>query len=68
MGVVETINGRFKKDFDIFRYVYFNVALRNMMVNFKITAHNASRRTYEDHNMYVEQFITIINERMNRHK
>lgn len=64
--VVETINGRFKKDFKIFRHVYFNVAMRNMMVDFKITAAiiNATRHPYEDH-MYAEQFIRIINERMN---
>ncbi|XP_045504033.1 uncharacterized protein LOC123700757 [Colias croceus] len=65
--VVETINGRFKKYFKIFRHVYFNVSLPNMMTDFRITAAiiNATRRPYED-SIYAEQFITIINENINR--
>ena len=65
--VIEAINGRFKKDYKIFRHTYFNVAMRNMMADFKITAAviNATRRPYED-SVYVEQFINIINDNMNR--
>lgn len=65
--VVETINGRFKKDFKIFRHVYFNVALTNMMTDFKITAAliNATHRPYRD-NAHAAQFINIIDENINR--
>lgn len=65
--VVETINGRFKKDFKIFRHVYFNVSLPNMMTDFRIAAAviNATRHPYED-SRYAEQFINIINENINR--
>lgn len=65
--VVETINGRFKKNFKIFRHTYFNVALPNMMTDFKITAAliNSTRQPYED-SIYAGQFINIINENINR--
>lgn len=65
--VVETINGRFKKDFKIFRNVYFNVAMRNMMNDFRITAAlmNATYEAYQD-NVYSAQFINIINEKINQ--
>lgn len=65
LWVVETMNGRFKKDFKIFRHVYFNVAASHMTIDFKITAAviNATRRPYEN-NVYAEQFVSIINEKM----
>ena len=36
--VVELVNGRFKRDFKIFRHEYFNRGCRNLMTGFKITA------------------------------
>ena len=56
-----------KKDYKIFRHTYFNLGLPNMMTDFGVTAAliNATRRPYED-SVYVEQFINIINENINR--
>ncbi|KAF9797854.1 hypothetical protein SFRURICE_001457 [Spodoptera frugiperda] len=36
--VVEVVNGRFKRDFKIFRADYFNCASRNLMTDFKVAA------------------------------
>lgn len=36
--VVEVVNGRFKRDFKIFREKYFNVASKNLMNDFKVAA------------------------------
>lgn len=65
--VVETMNGRFKKDYKLFRHTYFNVSLPNMMTDFRITAAiiNATRRPYAD-SIYAQQFIDIINGNINR--
>lgn len=64
--VVEAINGRFKRDFKIFRQHYFNVTMKNMMVDFRICAAiiNANQTPYED-NLRAQEYINIINENMN---
>lgn len=36
--VVEVVNGRFKRDFKLFRNKYFNVSSRNLMPDFRIAA------------------------------
>lgn len=36
--VVEVVNGRFKRDFKVFRGDYFNLASRNLMTDFRIAA------------------------------
>lgn len=36
--VIEVVNGRFKRDFKMFRNKYFNVASRNLMSDFRICA------------------------------
>lgn len=36
--VVEVVNGRFKRDFKLFRNKYFNIYSRNLMPDFKIAA------------------------------
>ena len=48
--VVETINGRFKRDFKIFRYRVFNRALPSTMTDYKIAAVliNAFQEPYDD--------------------
>ncbi|CAH2109131.1 unnamed protein product [Euphydryas editha] len=60
--VVETINGRFKRDFKIFRHKVFNRTLPNTMKDFKIAAAiiNCFQEPYED-SRYTNQFIDIIN-------
>lgn len=64
--VVETTKGRLKFFFLIFRHTYFNLALPNMMTDFRITAAiiNATRNSYED-SIYANQFINIINKNIN---
>ncbi|XP_041983230.1 uncharacterized protein LOC121736207 [Aricia agestis] len=65
--VVETINGRFKRDFKMFRYRVFNTALPTVMMDYRIAAAliNAFQQPYED-SQYTEQFIETINRNMNR--
>ncbi|KAJ8720682.1 hypothetical protein PYW08_006147 [Mythimna loreyi] len=62
--VVETINGRFKRDFKIFRYRVFNRALPSTMTDYKIAAAliNAFQEPYEDS----QQFVDIINRNMHK--
>lgn len=36
--VVEAVNGRFKRDFKLFRQEYFNLASKHVMIDFKIAA------------------------------
>ncbi|CAH2100547.1 unnamed protein product [Euphydryas editha] len=36
--IVEAVNGRFKRDFKIFRHEYFNCGCRHLMTDFKIAA------------------------------
>lgn len=63
--VVEAINGRIKRDFKIFRQCYFNVTMKNMMVDIRICAAmiNANQQPYSD-NERVLDYIEIINEKM----
>ncbi|XP_075990360.1 uncharacterized protein LOC142986011 [Anticarsia gemmatalis] len=65
--VVEAINGRFKRDFKLFRYRIFNRAMTTTMTDYKIAAAliNCFQEPYED-SMYTEQFLNIIN--INIHK
>lgn len=65
--VIETINGRFKKDFKLFRNTYFNRSMQNMMPDFKITAAiiNLTKRPYED-SRYCQEFMDIIDRNISR--
>lgn len=63
--VVEAVNGRFKRDFKIFRHEYFNRGCRNLMSDFKIAAAllNAFTPPFAE-NIHAEQFVSIIFERL----
>lgn len=65
--VVEVINGRFKRDFKLFKQDYFNRALNHMFEDFKIAASliNAFQEPIHD-NVHAAAFVDIINDRMNR--
>lgn len=63
--VVEAVNGRFKRDFKIFRHEYFNRACPHLMDDFKIAAAllNAFATQFTD-SPNAEAFVNIIHERM----
>ncbi|KAF9409278.1 hypothetical protein HW555_011313, partial [Spodoptera exigua] len=63
--VVEAVNGRFKRDFKIFRHEYFNRGCRHLMADFKIAAAllNAFTPPFAE-NIHAEQFVSIIYERL----
>lgn len=65
--VVETINGRFKRDFRIFRNRVFNKHVPHIFEDFKIAAAliNYFQEPYED-SPYTEHFIEIINRNIQR--
>lgn len=65
--VVETINGRFKRDFKLFRNRIFNRHVPQVFTDFKIAAAiiNCFQEPYTD-NPYTNDFIDIINANMNR--
>ncbi|XP_041989210.1 uncharacterized protein LOC121740537 [Aricia agestis] len=65
--VVETVNGRMKQSFKIFRHKYFNIALPNAMIDFKIAAAliNATIESYGD-NPLTEIFIEKIDQNVTR--
>lgn len=65
--VVEVINGRFKRDFKLFRQDYFNRALSHMFEDFKIAAAliNAFQDPIRD-SVHAATFVDIINDRLNR--
>lgn len=64
--VIEAINGRFKRDFKIFRNQMFNKSLPNLFTDFRIAGAllNAFREPFHD-SVYAETFIEQINSRMN---
>ncbi|KAI5644433.1 hypothetical protein NE865_03540 [Phthorimaea operculella] len=64
--VVEVVNGRFKRDFKLFRQDYFNRALSHMFKDFQIAAAllNAFHVPISD-NVHAVTFVDIINERIN---
>lgn len=64
--VIEVVNGRFKRDFKLFRQSYFNCAMRHMFQDFKIAAAliNAFHPPIEDTALAAD-FLEIINERIN---
>ncbi|KAH9632030.1 hypothetical protein HF086_007419 [Spodoptera exigua] len=63
--VLEAVNGRFKRDFKIFRHEYFNGGCRHLMADFKIAAAllNAFTPPFAE-NIHAEQFVSIIYERL----
>lgn len=65
--VIEAINGRFKRDYKIFRQRVFNNTVPHIFEDFKIAAAliNRFQEPYAD-SAYVNDFINIINENMNR--
>lgn len=65
--VIEAINGRFKRDFKIFRHRSFNRASRNTFNDFKIAGAliNCFQEPYAD-SQYTNEFIEAI--RVNLHK
>lgn len=65
--VVETINGRFKRDFKIFRNTYFNKSAPFAMTDFRIAAAliNAFQEPYAD-SQYSDEFINIVNTNMHK--
>lgn len=65
--VVETVNGKIKRDFKIFRHRYFNNTLPNAIVDFRIAAAlvNATQESYRD-NRLTESFSEMIERNMNR--
>lgn len=65
--VVETINGRLKRDFKIFRHRYFNNTLSNAIVDFRIAAAliNATQESYSDSRL-TESFSDMIERNVNR--
>ncbi|CAH2088907.1 unnamed protein product [Euphydryas editha] len=64
--VVEVVNGRFKRDFKLFRQDYFNKALPNMQNDFRIAAAitNAFHDPITD-NSNAHEIVERINNRMN---
>lgn len=82
--VVEVVNGRFKRDFKIFRGAYFNLASRNLMTDFKVAAAllNSFHPVITDHldaqsilNRALERFNLpnilsdyVIEQNVNRHR
>lgn len=82
--VVEAVNGRFKRDFKLFRQDYFNKTTENIMVNFEIAAalinafhppvtnRSDAREILEKINqfMHIENNLSrfVINNNMNRHR
>lgn len=63
--VVEVVNGRFKRDFKLFRQKYFNNALPHMFADFRIAAAIINRFHIPiDDSEYAEAFITEINQRL----
>lgn len=62
--VVEVINGRFKRDFKLFRQEYFNRALSHMFEDFQNAAAliNAFQTPIQD-SIHASSFVNIINER-----
>lgn len=65
--VVETINGRMKRDFKIFRNKYFNITLTTAMTDFRIAAAlvNATQEPYGDSHL-TANFIEMIERNRNR--
>ncbi|KOB63478.1 Vacuolar protein sorting-associated protein 13C [Operophtera brumata] len=65
--VVETINGRLKRDFKVFRHRYFNNTLPNAIVDFRIAAAliNATQESYSDSRL-TESFSDMIERNVNR--
>ncbi|KAJ8736536.1 hypothetical protein PYW08_007192 [Mythimna loreyi] len=65
--VVEAINGRFKRDYKIFRHRIFNRALPHIFEDFKIAAAliNCYQEPYED-SPYTNDFVQIINENIHK--
>ncbi|XP_045766375.1 uncharacterized protein LOC123868072 isoform X1 [Maniola jurtina] len=65
--VVETINGRFKRDFKIFKNRVFNKHVPHIFEDFKIAAAliNYFQEPYGD-SPYTEDFIEIINQNIQR--
>lgn len=65
--IVETINGRFKRDFKIFRNRVFNLHVPFIFTDFRIAAAiiNRFQEPYSD-SVYVHEFINLINENINR--
>lgn len=63
--VVEVVNGRFKRDFKLFRQPFFNLALRHMFEDFRIAAAliNAFHRPIVD-NVQADEFIDRIDQRL----
>lgn len=63
--VVEVVNGRFKRDFRLFRQEFFNRAMSHMMDDFRVAAAliNAFHLLIED-NAHAEEYLRIIRERL----
>lgn len=64
--VVEVVNGRFKRDFKLFRQKYFNKALPHLFKDFKIAAAilNHFHAPIED-NQYVDMIVEEIRRKIN---
>lgn len=65
--IVETINGRFKRDFKIFRHRVFNLHVPFIFTDFRIAAAiiNRFQEPYSD-SVYVQHYINLISENVNR--
>lgn len=65
--VIEAMNGRFKRDFKLFRHKIFNRALPSTMTDYKIAAAliNCFQEPYED-SLYTDQFMEIISRNINK--
>ncbi|RVE40334.1 hypothetical protein evm_015016 [Chilo suppressalis] len=63
--IVEVVNGRFKRDFKLFRQDFFNTASKHLMKDFEVAASliNASHPPITNR-ADAEVILTIINERM----
>ncbi|PZC74846.1 hypothetical protein B5X24_HaOG207110 [Helicoverpa armigera] len=63
--VIEIVNGRFKRDFKLFRQDFFNRALHHMMDDFRVAASliNAFHVIVQD-SRHVHEFMRVMRERL----